>query len=260
MTSKRGLTSPVSSPDPPFLFSRPGSLVSWLYNWSPHLTPGTGPNSVIQFVPMQWNHVHIDSLPSHLSTCYPDVECNGQPTVLGFNEPELVDQSNMPVELAAAEWVRVVEPLRQQGVRAGSPGISSAPQGVVWLKEFVEKIREQGSDVDFWCLHWYGPADLGAFYDYIWSVHHQLGPEKGVWITEFACTNWNQEEPIPKEEVEGFCKEACKYLDTLEWVERYAWFGAMRPETIGNVGRWASLIGEEGGLTELGEWYRDCAE
>ncbi|KAA8628763.1 hypothetical protein SMACR_07148 [Sordaria macrospora] len=260
--SKRGLTFPVSSPDPPFLFSKPGSLVSWLYNWSPRLTPGTGPGCSLHFVPMQWNHVYIDELPGHLNACYPDPdpECNGQPTILGFNEPELPDQSNMDVALAAAEWLRVIEPLRRQGVRAGSPGISSAPQGVTWLREFMEAIRSQGSDVDFYCLHWYGGANLGGFYDYIWSTHHQLGPDKPVWITEFACTNWNQEDPIPKEEVENFCRESCKYLDTLDWVERYAWFGAMRPETIGNVGRWAAFLGDEGELTELGAWYRDCAE
>jgi hypothetical protein len=111
---------------------------------------------------MQWNHVSIDELSSKIQTA-------GAKVVLGFNEPELLDQSNMSAELAAAEWVRCVEPLRKAGIRCGSPGISSAPHAVGWLKDFMARIQAAGSDFDFYCLHWYGDA-LGPFYDYIWST------------------------------------------------------------------------------------------
>jgi hypothetical protein len=128
---------------------------------------------------MQWNHVNIQDLASH-------VFASNASVILGFNEPELPDQSNMSPELAANEWLRWIEPLRKNGIRAGSPGISSAPQGVVWLKEFLQRVRDGGSDVDFYCFHWYG-VELGQFYDYIWSTFYQM-PDQGkkVWITEFA--------------------------------------------------------------------------
>lgn len=111
--------------------------------------------------------------------------------VLGFNEPELPDQSNMSAELAANEWLRHIEPLRKSGIRVGSPGISCAGHAVGWLQDFVQKIRSGGSDVDFWAIHWYGgnvsrettksedyltdapirlADNLGSFYDYIWST------------------------------------------------------------------------------------------
>ncbi len=141
--SKRGLCWPTSNTDPTFLFTKPGSKITWLYNWSPHPTQG----SSLQFIPMQWNHVEIDSLRER---------AQGVPALLAFNEPELPDQSNMPVELAAAEWLRCIEPLRREGIRCGSPGISSAPQGVTWLKAFLAAIRAQGGDIDFYALHWYG--------------------------------------------------------------------------------------------------------
>jgi hypothetical protein len=245
-SSKRGLCWPVDNKDPVIPFTRPGSKISWLYNWSPNPMPNTT-SSLIGFIPMQWNHVNIGELGEKLKHC-------GADTVLGFNEPELPDQSNMPVDLAAREWLRCIEPLRKSGVRAGSPGISSAPQGVVWLKEFISKIRAQGSDVDFYCLHWYGDA-LGPFYDYLWSTYYQLGPDKPVWITEFACTNWNQTDPLPRDHVESFARESVKYLDSLEWVERYAWFGPMRD--TGTVGRWAAMLDNEGKVTPLGKSYRD---
>ncbi|KAH8774436.1 hypothetical protein F5883DRAFT_546812 [Diaporthe sp. PMI_573] len=244
--SKRGLCWPTDNHgrDEVIPFTEPGSKVSWLYNWSPHPTPDASP---LQFVPMQWNHVNIEELHEHAHSA-------GAPAILGFNEPELPDQSNMPVELAAAEWLRWIEPLRQAGVRAGSPGISSAPHAVGWLQEFLARIREGGSDIDFYCFHWYG-VELGQFYDYIWSTYHQLGPDKPAWITEYACTNWSVDNPLPREHVENFARESARYLDTLDWVERYAWFGPMR--NCGTVGRWAAMLDPEGGLTPLGQAYRD---
>ena len=194
---------------------------------------------------MQWNHVEIDELPNRIQAAQ-------APTLLGFNEPELTDQSNMPVDLAAREWVRCIQPLRHKGIRCGSPGISSAPQGVTWLKDFLCQIRAAGSDIDFYAFHWYGET-LGQFYDYIWSTHHQLGPDKPVWITEFAPTNWNITNPLGKEHVQNFMEQSCGYLDTLDWVERYAWFGSMAD--TGNVGKWAAMIGTDGQLTEMGKIY-----
>ncbi|KAK5110008.1 hypothetical protein LTR62_006375 [Meristemomyces frigidus] len=276
--SKRGLCWPTSNHgnDEPFPFTKPGSKISWLYNWSPAPTPQV---SSLDFIPMQWNHIGIDALPANLQAA-------NAKTLLAFNEPELPDQSNVPVDLAVKEWLRCIEPLRKQGVRCGSPGISSAPQGVVWLKEFVEKIRARGGDVDFYALHWYG-EEVGQFYDHLWSTYFQLpGHEegegrKGVWVTEFAATvrvllgayfflffsgfwvvadevwqNWNVDAPLSKEHVETFARDSVKYLDSLEWVERYAWFGPMRD--CGTVGKWARMLDDDGKLTDLGKAYRDA--
>lgn len=245
---KRGLCWPVENNktgDSPVAFTKPGSKITWLYNWSPHPTPGT---RQLHFVPMQWNHANADELPSHCQRYRPSA-------LLAFNEPELDSQSNMPVPLAVDTWMQHIHPLRQAGlVRAGSPGVSSSPHGVTWLKEFLAGIRARGSDVDFYALHWYG-LELGHFYDYIWSTYYQLGPDKPVWITEFAPTNWDVANPLGKEHVENFCRESCKYLEGLEWVERYAFFGAMRD--TGTVGRWARMLDDQGKLTDLGRIYRD---
>lgn len=81
-------------------------------------------------------------------------------TIIAFNEPELPDQSNMSVDLAAQAWVRCIEPLRKSGIRCGSPGISNAPHAVGWLRDFIQRIRQSGSDIDFYCIHWYGESKL----------------------------------------------------------------------------------------------------
>ena len=157
--SKRGLCWPNDNVDPVFPFTKPGSKISWLYNWSPDRTRNA---SSIDFVPMQWNHINIDELHQKAKNA-------SAATIISFNEPELPDQSNMSTELAAKEWLRCIEPMRKAGIRCGSPGISSAPQGVGWLNDFLKRIRKGGSDIDFYCFHWYGET-VGQFYDYIWST------------------------------------------------------------------------------------------
>ena len=180
-SSKRGLSWDSNNKDPTFLFTKPNSKISWLYNWSPNPTPG----SSIPFVPMQWNDMDVENLQRKIIA-------HGKPSfqhILGFNEPERSDQANMTSQQAAQVWIRHFEPLRRLGIRCGSPGPSSAPEGVAWLESFLTHIREGGSDIDFYAIHWYGET-LGQFYDYIWSTYHRLGPNKPVWITEYAPTNW----------------------------------------------------------------------
>lgn len=165
--SKRGLCWPVENKDPVFPFTKPGSKISWICtsrrlsllkpvirqthshshtdNWSPNPVPSS---ASLHFVPMTWNHVGLDTLPSKLSDSHAT-------HLLAFNEPELPDQANMTASFAAEQWLTYIEPLRKQGIRCGSPGISSAGHAVGWLKEFWEKIKSGGGDVDFWCLHWF---------------------------------------------------------------------------------------------------------
>jgi len=239
--SKRGLCWPSDNKDPVFTFTRPGSKISWLYNWSPNQTAGCS----LDWTPMQWNAAAIEDLGNKVK------EGNAH-AILGFNEPERGDQANLTPEAAAAAWVAHVEPLRRSGVRAGSPGCSSAPEGLAWLQKFLQLIRQGGSDIDFYAFHWYGET-LGQFYDYIWSTYHQLGPDRPVWITEYAPTNWQKDAPLGSEHVEAFVRDSCKYLDTLDWVERYAFFGPMRD--TGTVGKSAAFLDENGQLTETGKIY-----
>ncbi|EEB87645.1 hypothetical protein MPER_14943, partial [Moniliophthora perniciosa FA553] len=84
--------------------------------------------------------------------------------ILAFNEPDLASQSNLSPSDASHLWQQYIEPLRTSGIRLGAPAVTNAPT-----------------------LHWYG-EDIGAFYDYIWSMHGQF-PNYPIWITEFASTS-----------------------------------------------------------------------
>lgn len=48
-------------------------------------------------------------------------------------------------------WKTYLEPLRQQGVRLGSPAPSSAPSGLIWLQDFLTSCAG-GCTIDFIAL------------------------------------------------------------------------------------------------------------
>ena len=79
---------------------------------------------------------------------------------------------------------------------------------------------------------------------------HALHPTLPIWVTEFALpTN-----PLP--ETQDSFNASLAYLDRLEYVERYAWFGTFRADNAGGfVGGNVSFLDDGGGLTDLGAWY-----
>ena len=96
--------------------------------------------------------------------------------------------------------------------------------------------------IDFVACHWYGP-NFEHFKAHINSVH-QAFPNKKIWVNEFAL------EGSPSESAQlGFYRQASSYLNSLGFVERYAWFGAFRGHSGNN------MISDHGALTSLGHTY-----
>ncbi|ODQ51667.1 hypothetical protein SAICODRAFT_141982, partial [Saitoella complicata NRRL Y-17804] len=240
-TGKRGLAWPWDNTDPVSLFSTP--KVSWLYDWSP--SPVAAIPSNIEFVPMQWNGVNIQNLDAI-------VQEYAYEHILGFNEPERTDQSNMNATYAAQLWKQYMNPLsKKYGIKLGAPAITNDPEGIPWIVDFFTACN--GSCiVDFVPLHWYGTT-LGSLYDFFWTVYGATGNQYPVWITEWAFTNWDTTNPMNATEVEPLMEQAVAYLDSVSIVERYAYFGAMR--NTGSVGPASQMIGSNGTLTWLGQQY-----
>ncbi|KDQ10749.1 glycoside hydrolase family 128 protein [Botryobasidium botryosum FD-172 SS1] len=231
-TSKRGLAwADAAHPNDLALFNRTGKI-SWVYNWAP--TPDSYlKTSGLEFIPMQWNGAGIANLASTVTS-------QKAKAVLGFNEPDYVDQSNIKAADAAALWKQYIQPLGNSGVRLGAPAVTNAPYGVVWLRDFFKACN--GCKVDFIPIHWYGEG-IGNFYDYIWSIYGEFG--RPVWITEFASTSSNDAT------VADFMTQTIRYLDTLDWVERYSWFGMFRQESNSHY----SMLDTAGNLNQLGKIY-----
>jgi len=239
MSPKRGIAWPLeNNEDSIDIF--PEDRIQWFYNWSADKRS----NRNTEFVPMLWTGNENDA-----SRLGEKVRSQGASHILGFNEPERTEQAHISPGDGARIWKQYVEPLRGQGIRLGSPSIASTEEGLNWLQAFLN----EGCQIDFLALHWYGRG-VDNFIGYITNVRERFGSRYPVWITEFACTSWNPNEPVSQDEINQFFDQSLARLDATDWVERYAWFGAKR-RFDASLGSGNCLIDDDGQLSELGRKY-----
>jgi len=223
--------------------------VSWYYTWSldPKSDDGSRP---MEFVPMFWNGNTVT--PENIRK----VKDNRNViNVLGFNEPDHPDQSNMTVDQCLALWPQIMS----TGKRLGSP----APGGnLQWLDEFMSKADKLGYRVDFIALHKYpdytNPKAVDEFEHWLIAVHDKY--HKPIWVTEFGTadvTKWHlQQKNKPSEALaEAFLVKTVKMLERLDFVERYAWFA----DNCEGEYSLSPLYQKDGdGFTEMGKLYKDA--
>jgi hypothetical protein len=207
---------------------------SWFYDWANYSdTDGIPPvpsTPGVEYVPMMWgdwvNEARYD-------IGGPPSESTGpSTTLLGFNEPNIADQSAMTPARARALWPQ----LEATGLRLGSPAVSpdlgSAPEA--WLDTFVANTSGYQPRVDFICAHWYteydgGYPNIGDYLDYL---HTRYG--KPIWITEVGTLTGGQAANA------ALMPTVMSALATRPWVERIAWFVLQPTEWTGteliNVG------------------------
>ncbi|KAG5643544.1 hypothetical protein DXG03_000685 [Asterophora parasitica] len=250
-TSKRGLAfSSEQTPGDLNNANQTKSHISWQYDWG-NSPPAYIAVSNIEYIPMQWGTGKIEQFADA-------VAAQGAKTILAFNEPDFDKESNMLATDAAKLWKQYLEPLKAKGIRLGGPAVTGSPTGRPWLAEFFEACTK--CSVDFLPIHWYGEGTEG-FYNYLWEVHNQF-PKLPIWVTEYASTSKNETGRTAPPlrmfrrsrntlEVAEFLNATITYMDTLDWIERYAWFGFFRPreDAIYN------LLGDDGGLNKLGQIY-----
>ncbi|KAJ4157084.1 hypothetical protein NW754_008726 [Fusarium falciforme] len=82
------------------------------------------------------------------------------------------------------------------------------------------------------------------------EFYNETAPKAKFWITEMA---------LPKEDEEAtlsMMNESLRKLDSLDYVQAYAWFGAFRSDEANEwTGDSVSLFDDDGGLTKLGVEY-----
>lgn len=236
--SKRGLAWPSDNAlalEAPFLTS--SSPLSWYFNWGTGQTSGL---SSLTFVYQQWSGDNLNNLNSIPSGS----------VVLGMNEPDHAGQAAMSAAAAAAIYKSTLTPLRKSGKISylGSPATTNGGAGLPWLTEFMSLCSD--CEIDFISQHWYGPT-LTLLQSQLTAIHTQFG--KPVWLTEFACTNWNAATNPSQSEVSAFMSSALAWMESTSWIEKYAWFGALII-TDASLGSANQLV-TSSGLTALGKQY-----
>ncbi len=218
----------------------------WFYSWTTGMEK-TIPEG-IEFVPMVFGKWGIAEPTSEAAAF---AKKTGAGELLGFNEPDQKEQSNISVKKALDAWPLLME----TGLRLGSPACVHPDKE--WMKAFMAGVEERKLRVDFVCMHSYTGPNAKGFVERVKSVHALYG--RPIWITEFAVGDWEAKTPETNrhkpEKVLKFMSELLPQLEKMDIVERYAWFSAGQDN---NALGTSALFDKEGNLTRLGECYRDA--
>ena len=191
----------------------------WYYNWT--LVPDPRSREIhAEFVPMIWSERQASE--ENLSR----LKANGSKTLLTFNEPDGKDQANLKVEEALKVWPLFM----QTGLRLGSPAPAVISPRKDWLARFMKGTEARDYRVDFICLHWYGDVtapdaveQLKGFLERQWKLY-----QRPLWLTEFSGSSgkWLKlhQPPMTFEKNADFIRRALPMLESLPFLERYAWF------------------------------------
>lgn len=200
---------------PPLLAS---TGVKWYYDWGLDKES----SDELEYVCMAWggyatNPASIDKYISKKRVTH----------LLSFNEPDGADQSN----LTAAKALELYPKLLKTGMRMGSPANKEGGWNT-WLPAFMAGCKEKNYRVDFIAIHWYdwgnwgntsdvNPANIDAmverFRKNIEACYNKY--KLPIWITEF---NANKNRITPAQC--SFVEKAIPMLESLPYVERYAYF------------------------------------
>ena len=221
--------------------------VSWFYTWQPHPTHITQPDRV-EFVPMIWGETFVE--PKQL-----ELAKKSGSVLLGFNEPDRPDQANMTVQQALDLWPH----LMATGMRVGSPATAADPSlPGSWLEEFMDRAKARGYRVDFVCVHWYGEefdidGAVNQLKNFLQAVHRKF--QLPIWLTEYSLIRWSDPPTYPSWEQQAeFAAKSIEMLETLPFVERYAWYSL--PTWVKDGSDRNSLYYQDGRLTPAGVAYQ----
>ena len=210
---------------------------TWRYDWSAGgaTTPST------EYVPIRQN----GSWPA-----FTDINALQYVThVLGFNEPDHTEQSNLTVSQALAQWPGML----QTGLRIGSPACTD----FTWLYNFMDSCNAKNYRVDYVAVHAYwGAMSPQSWYNNLKYIHDQTG--RPIWITEWNNgANWTSESwpdntrPLLLTKANAAkqlsdLKGILQVFDTASFIERYSiynWVEDARAMTLNDT------------LTPAGKYY-----
>jgi hypothetical protein len=168
--------------------------------------------------------------------------------LLGYNEPDHEEQSNVSVETAIAEWPEMMK----SGMRLGSPAVTNNS----WLYSFIDECDKRNYRVDYIAYHAYwGGKSPQNWYNDLKAIYNRTG--RKLWITEWNNgANWTTESGWPDSDKSytaanaqkqlGDIKAILQVLDTAHFIERYSIYNWVQD---------ARAIVLNGSLTLAGEYY-----
>lgn len=192
----------------------------WAYNWgrtnSQSLPEGAS------FHPMQWgdHSWDIGSSQGPLWQNYPSWRARADGVhLLGFNEPDRTDQSNMTMSTVISRWPRLQE--------LDLPLVSPSPGNSTWLGDFYTQADALGYRVDYTAVHTYpGPSggssdNLINFVNVAYTYNSRNRP---VWLTEFSFVDWGGNQSWSEEDNYNCLAEFLWRAEGNDKLRKYALF------------------------------------
>lgn len=172
-SAKRGLCAipprdnPYHDEDKTIWTMRPSPRPTWYYNYESTPTQDFKNMVDFEFVPMFWGAPEggFTGDTTFLNSILQQIKDGLNIThVLGFNEPDGLFEhgaSNISAQVAAREWKRQMEPLKEHGIKLGAPAVTGTSGGAAWLQAFFSYCN--GScNPDFLPFHFYGDFEALA--------------------------------------------------------------------------------------------------
>jgi hypothetical protein len=268
-TSKRGISYIIGGHEEDYnLLLSARSPLNWYYTWLPTTAPSNifagDQAGAVEFVPTIHNDTALDADLATLAR----LPAAARRHVFTFNEPDgTLDTGGSAVSPADAArlYVERLAPLRAQlGVALSHPATTGSPRGRQWLRDFNAACwrlnATHGCAADFVVAHWYGDfAGMAAWVGELAAWYAGNGSDGDVGLGGRPVRMWITELGVPGADCAtnyAVMAQTLPYLDGLDYVERYAWFGEFRPDAANNwTGPGLSLFENDGGLTDLGALY-----
>lgn len=230
----------------------------WYYNWgqsAQSIIDDTVKN-YINYMPMAWGASYNRNALVEYLTNHPEIEY-----LLGFNEPNFLEQANLTPSEAAALWPELEAIADQFNLKLVSPAVNFCYSGgsviennieyldpVQYLDDFFAALPDS-SRVDYVAIHAYFD-NTGALPWYI-SLFEKYG--KPLWITEFNHSDGNN---TTESSQQDFMVEAVDYFEKEPLVFRYAWLLTRNDNQLNTNLFENNTTGE---LTDLGLIYENMS-
>lgn len=245
-STKRGLCWSWNNNASTFRFFSPSSI-PWLYNWELWDPRPTGIYSAAEYIPMCRTATDAPQVPIRLSKCKAN-------RLLGFNEPDLPESKGgyyiSPFD-ASVLWKTYIQPMKTScNMLLGAPAITSSTtpgMGIDWLQQFFGNCTAPECTFDFLPIHWYGKA-LNNFQKHVAKVN-ELFPNYSIWITEWQFTGHSVVATT------NLDKQAMQWLDSQDYVERYAMFAPKEAARMNSMPNAAMITDDLNELTNAGKIY-----
>lgn len=141
--------------------------------------------------------------------------------LLGFNEPDQSDQSNLTVDQAVSYWPDFMS----SGYRIGSPAPANPESS--WITNFLAKTDSLNYRIDYVAIHCYwGGQTPSQWYSRLKSIYDRV--KRPLWITEWnnganwTTETWPTDTTLALQKQLSDIKGILQVLDTASFVERYA--------------------------------------